>query len=82
MHVNSWLYCSGDKNCRPGRASSARINIAIAPPTMKNPKEVTRYSLPISLWSVVDKYASSRESIGARTRDGSGLVGGGNTVDI
>jgi hypothetical protein len=49
---------------------------------MKNPKEVTRYSLPISLWSVVDKYASSREPIGARTRDGSGLVGGGNTVDI
>ena len=27
--VNSWLYCSVDRNCMPGRASSARISIAI-----------------------------------------------------
>ena len=34
--VNSWLYCSGDRNCSPGRASSARISMAIRPPMMKN----------------------------------------------
>jgi hypothetical protein len=47
--VNSWLYCSVDRNCNPGRASSARISMAIRPATMKNPNEVTRYSLPICL---------------------------------
>ena len=40
--VNSWLYCSLDRNCSPGRASSARISMAIAPPTMKKANEVTR----------------------------------------
>ena len=40
--VNSWLYCSWDRNCRPGAASSARISSAIRPPTMKNPNDVTR----------------------------------------
>ena len=30
--VNSWLYCSGVRNCMPGRASSARISSAITPP--------------------------------------------------
>jgi hypothetical protein len=40
--VNSWLYCSGDRNCSPGLASSARINIAIAPPSMKKANAVTR----------------------------------------
>ena len=51
--VNSWLYCSGDRNCMPGRASSARITSAITPPMMKKPNEATRYIRPISLWSVV-----------------------------
>src|SRR3954471_20853538 len=51
--VNSWLYCSGDRNWRPGRPTSARISRAITPPTMKNPNVVTRYITPICLWSVV-----------------------------
>ena len=42
--VNSWLYCSPLTNWRPGRASSARISIAISPPSMKNTNDVTRYS--------------------------------------
>ena len=40
--VNNWLYCSLDRNCWPGTASSARMSSAIAPPTMKNPNDVTR----------------------------------------
>src|SRR5690242_259360 len=51
--VNSWLYCSVDRNCWPGTASSVRISIAIAPPTMKKANAVTRYMIPICLWSVV-----------------------------
>jgi len=47
--VNNWLYCSLDKNCKPGRASSARINKAIKPPVRKNANEVTRYMIPIVL---------------------------------
>ena len=34
--VNSWLYCSFDKNCRPGAASSVRISSASSPPMKKN----------------------------------------------
>ena len=51
--VNSWLNCSVDRNCSSGRASSARISIAIAPPAMKNPNDVTRYRIAMSLGSVV-----------------------------
>ncbi len=40
--VNSWLYCSLLRNCSPGRISSARISIAIVPPTRKKPKAVAR----------------------------------------
>ncbi len=40
--VNSWLYCSLDRNCCPGAASSARISMAISPPTMKNANDATR----------------------------------------
>jgi hypothetical protein len=47
--VRSWLYCSGLRNCMPGRASSARISSAITPPIMKNTNDVTRYIRPISL---------------------------------
>ena len=36
--VNSWLYCSGDRNCMPGRASSARMSSAMKPPIRKNTK--------------------------------------------
>jgi hypothetical protein len=47
--VNSWLYCSLDRNCSPGRASSVRMSRAINPPTPKNTNEVTRYISPIVL---------------------------------
>jgi hypothetical protein len=33
----------------PGRASSARMSIAMLPPTKKKAIEVTRYSMPITL---------------------------------
>jgi hypothetical protein len=32
--VESWLYCSIDRNCRPGLANSARMSSVINPPTM------------------------------------------------
>ncbi len=47
--VNNWLYCSLDKNCRPGRANSPRINMAINPPTMNHVNDVARYINPIVL---------------------------------
>src|SRR4051794_41155910 len=59
--VNSWLYCSGDRNCRPGRASSPRISMAIRPPMRKNANEVVRYIRPMVLWSVVRSRFDSRE---------------------
>ena len=51
--VNSWLYCSWDRNCCPGTASSLRMSMAIAPPTMKKANEVTKYMTPSCLGSVV-----------------------------
>ncbi len=51
--VNAWLNCSVDMICRPGRASSARIARASSPPRAKKPKDVTMYTVPIFLWSVV-----------------------------
>ena len=67
--VNSSLYCSGVKNCIPGRASSARMSNAIKPAHRKKNSAVTRYILPIVLWSVVRSSAASarrraRRSIG------------------
>ena len=63
--VNSWLYCSGDRNCIPGRASSPRMSMAIMPPTMKNANEVARYIRPMVLWSVVRSRLDSREPFSA-----------------
>ena len=40
--VNSWLYCSLDRNCSPGRASSARMSMAMKPAARKNPNDVQR----------------------------------------
>ncbi len=51
--VNNWLYCSSDRNCSPGRASSARIIIAIAPPIMNIDMAVNTYIMPRTLGSVV-----------------------------
>ena len=50
--VNSWLYCSLLTNCRPGRASSARITSAINPAIAKKANDVTMYRFPMTLWSV------------------------------
>ena len=47
--VNSWLYCSLDRNCSPGSANSVRINSAISPPTKKNTRHATTYIMPITL---------------------------------
>ena len=63
--VNSWLYCSGDRNCMPGRASSPRISMAIRPPRMKNVNDVVRYIRPMVLWSVVRSRFDSREPFSA-----------------
>ncbi len=43
----------GSTNCRPGLNSSARITIAIAPPTKNMMPANTRYIVPMSLWFVV-----------------------------
>ncbi len=61
--VNSWLYCSFDRNWMPGRASSVRISMAMAPPTMKKANDVTRYMIPICLWSVVRNIRSRNEPL-------------------
>ncbi len=47
--VNAWLYCSLERICRPGRASSARMAIASAPAIRKNTNDVIRYRCPIFL---------------------------------
>ncbi len=57
--VNNSLYCSYDRNCIPGRASSARISSAITPPTMKKNNDVEMYMTPISFGSVVRRYPSN-----------------------
>ncbi len=64
--VNSWLYCSLERNCSPGAASSARISMAIRPPTMKNPNEVTMYRIAMSFGSVVATMCSSCAPSGRR----------------
>ncbi len=51
--VNAWLNCSLETICSPGRASSARMMSARTPPIRKKANDVTRYSVPIVLWSVV-----------------------------
>jgi len=44
---------SGWTICSPGLNSSARMVIAIMPPTMNIVNENQRYSVPMSLWLVV-----------------------------
>ena len=71
--VNSWLYCSADRYCMPGCASSPRISMAMRPPMMKNTNEVVRYIRPMVLWSVVRKMFDIREPFTA-TRAGLGRL--------
>jgi len=51
--VVSWLKKSGLTNCRPGENSSARMMIAMIPPTPNMRKLNHRYNVPMSLWLVV-----------------------------
>ena len=84
--VNSWLYCSGERNCRPGRASSMRMSSAITPPTAKKISDVTMYIRPINLWSVVRSMRPSRAPLlnswtgKGRETIGSGPPGSGEPV--
>jgi hypothetical protein len=79
--VNSSLYCSVDRNCNSGRASSARINNARNPPTVNQTSEVTRYITPISLASVVRNTRPTNEPFTAgRTGAGRATIGFGATV--
>ena len=61
--VNSWLYCSGERNCSPGRASSARMSSAMKPPIRKNTNDVVRYINPICLASVVRNSRANAEPL-------------------
>jgi hypothetical protein len=47
--LNVWV----STNCMPGRASSARMNIAMRPAATKKKMVVTTYWTPITLWSVL-----------------------------
>ena len=49
--LNVWL----STNCIPGRASSARMIIASRPAITKKKIVVTRYWIPITLWSVLTR---------------------------
>src|SRR3978361_1980872 len=71
--VNSWLYCSTERNCRPGWASSARISSAISPPIRKKANDVIRYRIPRSLGSVVFSIRPTNEP-GFDSRAGYGVV--------
>src|SRR5256886_15727967 len=76
-----WLYCSGDRTCTPGGASSPRISSAMKPPMKKNANEVTRYIRPICLASVVrSSRASAEPFVGLCTGHGRVTIGLGATV--
>src|SRR5699024_9033131 len=72
--VNSWLYCSLERNWRPGVKSSARISSAIKPPRKKKPKDMMMYMMPSCLWSVVVSIIQAFEPVFSLP-DGSGRVG-------
>src|SRR2546430_15117900 len=79
--VNSWLYCSGDRNWSPGGASSAGMIGAMTPPTRKKTNEVTRYIRPICFASVVrSSRAMAEPLIGWCTGQGRVTIGFGATV--
>ena len=51
-----WLKNAGSTNCSPGWNSSARMTIAIEPPIRNIVKLNHRYSVPMSLWFVVNSH--------------------------
>src|SRR5918993_5687454 len=61
--VNSWLYVCGDSSVLSGAPSWRRISSASTPPRMKKTKVVTRYMIPIFLWSVVRTH--ERQPVGS-----------------
>ena len=69
--VNSLVELLVRQELVPGRASSARISSAITPPIRKNANDVTRYIVPMVLWSVVGQ---------PRDDDGPGLLGRGRAA--
>src|SRR3954451_1220869 len=81
--VNSWLYCSGDRNCIPGCANSARISSAITPPITKNANATAMYIRPMVLWSVVRSRFDNREPLtGTAAGLGRLMIGAGAIVTI
>src|SRR4051812_21124047 len=79
--VNNWLYCSGDRNCIPGRANSARISSAINPPSMKNTNDVTKYMIPICFASVVRRTQAIAQPLTCR-RTGYGRAATGRGASV
>ncbi len=64
--VNIALNCSRfSTTCRPGAKSSRRMMSASSPPKAKKAIAVTKYRLPITLWSVVVRTLTIRLPIGA-----------------
>ncbi len=62
----------------PGRASSPRISSAMIPPARKKANEVTRYMLPMILWSVVRSRSRRTEPrLVGRTGSGRLTIGEG-----
>ena len=53
--LNRPLKVLASTNWRPGWASSARMSIAIRPPTNRKKNEVTTYWMPMTLWSVLGR---------------------------
>jgi len=66
--VNSWLYPLVVTSWRPGAASSVRMSRANRPATKKNANELSRYRMPIRLWSVVVSHWRSQCRCGSGAR--------------
>jgi hypothetical protein len=79
--VTSWLYCSGERNCSSGRASSPRISSAITPPAKNQANAVAVYIRPMVLWSVVRSSARNRDPFSGRgAAEGRLMIGVGAIV--
>ena len=72
--VNSWLYCSLDRNCSPGLASSARISSASTPPNRKKQNELMMYMKPMTLWSVDVSQLTTTLPRGSRCQTAAGVA--------
>jgi hypothetical protein len=68
--VNSWLYPLVVTSWRPGAASSVRMSRANRPATKKKAKELSRYRMPMRLWSVVVSHWISQCRCGSGASSG------------